>query len=205
MIGRLKTKSAVPYGNTFTLNLPELGMKGSGTTFEMLMANLREFRRVNAIPIGLGFEDEVEQQICNRYPAECINVDPRIPNLQERLGYQDIVHGTEAFARLKLSGKPLVDQEEANRRASTCAVCPMNSDFLKPCGWLCGELKALADSVLHGRTTPYDDRLRSCRICRCFNGIAVHFPVDVQIHSLSDAQKAQFEYAQEQFNCWKHL
>jgi hypothetical protein len=202
--GRIKSGLGVPYGGIYLLDLPEKGMVGSGTDFGMLLDRIREWRRANGVPIGLGFEEEVEREICPRYPDMCYETDVRVPKLGGRLGLGDIVSGTKNLLRFKIAGSPLVSQEEANRRAAICAKCPWNTDFQMPCGGGCGALKGLAQQFIGNQTTPYDNNLKSCSICHCYNSVAVWLPVGIQWQTLNDEQKLQFEFAAESsMGCWK--
>jgi hypothetical protein len=205
MQAKLRTKIGCPYGNIFELNLPEKGMKGRGTSFEQLIGNIKEWRRANAFPIGLGFESEVEREICERYPAECHSPNPLLPDPQRRLGYDAILHGTSSLLRVKKDPNPYVDQTEANRRAAICSACPQNQDFVRPCGFLCGALKDAVMALIGNRSTPHDNRLKSCQICQCFAAGAVHIRTDLQLLDLSQKQLDQFKEAHALYGCWKVL
>ena len=76
---RLKAIGRVPYGGGFKINRPDLGMVGTGTAFDMLDRNVRAYRKANGIPTGLGFSEELEQQISELYPDEAEMVDPDLP------------------------------------------------------------------------------------------------------------------------------
>lgn len=204
--GRIAARLAVPYGGSYNLNLPDLGLVGSGTDFGMLMDRLAEYRRANGLPIGLGFEEEVEREVCKRHPDMCVETDVRVPKPPNRLSIGDIASGTKNLLRFKLAGSPLVTQEEANRRAAICAKCPWNADFQMPCSGGCGSLKEMAVLAIGSQTTPYDVNLKSCAICHCWNAVAVWLPLDLQCQTVNDEQKLQFQFAAElpQTNCWKN-
>jgi hypothetical protein len=199
---RLRARGGIPYGGEFKLNLPDLGFVGSGTTFDMLMTNIRKWRFANGLANGLGLEEEVERELCKLYPAECVETDSRVPQ-RETLDVSAVIQGTKVMARHKLSGLPLVSQEEADRRAAVCVRCPSNMDFRKPCAGICGELKDLVMSMVGHRTTPHGERLKSCQICACFISAAVWLPLDVQLADLTEEQKAQFQFASDTVGCWK--
>lgn len=203
MMARLKSDGCVPYGGIYELNLPEKGMVGRGTNFKMLLTKVKEYRKANAVPVGLGLPGEIEREVCMKYPDECVDTDPRVPPSHVRLGLDDITEGTKVMAKFKLAGSPLVSQEEAERRALTCSKCGFNSSFSKPCSGICQVLKDLAHSLIGNRKTQYDDRLRACRICHCYNSVAVHLPLEFQTSYLSSEQRAQFEYANQEYSCWK--
>lgn len=199
----LKSKGTIPYGSWYALNLPEKGMVGGGTNFEMLLTNIKAYRRANAIPIGLGLEDEVEREVCLAYPSECVETDARIPDRQRRYTFTDVIAGTKAMITFKLSGSPLVDQEEANQRASICKSCPNNVSFVSGCNHFCGELKDIVLALIGGKATPDDVNLHSCAICGCYIQASVWVDLGVQVKGLTDLQKLQFQTAKDQHGCWK--
>jgi hypothetical protein len=105
----------------------------------------------------------------------------------------------------KLYGPSLVDESEAFRRAELCVKCPNNVSVEMPCGSLCGELKTLVALLVGSKSTPYDERLKSCAICACYNSVAVWVPLDVQTADLTEEQRSQFQLAAETVGCWKSL
>lgn len=199
---KIRYRSAPPYGGQYSLNLPEKGMKGTGTTLGMLLDKIKDYRRANGIPIGLEFESEVEREVCRFYPQECEESSPLIPNTALRLSLSDVVDGTMNLLRFKLAGSPLVDQVEADRRAAICSRCPLNGQITTPCSG-CDQIKKTVMAMVGNVSTPYDDRLQSCLICHCFNAAAVHIPLDIQNQSWSEQQKAQFQAAKNEYSCWK--
>ena len=174
-----------------------------GSDFDMLLRNIREWRRANGWPQGLGLEDEVEQEVCLRYSVECAETDPRLaPN--RRFTIADVVTGTRAMLRQALAGNPLVSLEEAERRAEICSRCPFNAPISGGCAACSGgaELMAL---LIKGRTTCHDDKLSNCRICSCYLRTAVHMDVEPQWGALSDSQREQYEFAHHRLGCWKWM
>lgn len=202
---RLKSKISVPYGGLFVLDVPEKGMVGRGTSFNHLLGNLKTYRLANAIPIGLSFEDEVEREICLRYPSEAVETDRRVPPSDVRLTYDDVLNGTKMLLKFKLAGSPLVDDAEAKRRASICAQCGFQSDYSRPCGGPCGPLKDLIVQIVGAKSTGYENRLRACRVCKCVNEANVWVPLKHSMEYLTPLQLERFEYAHTEFGCWKHL
>jgi hypothetical protein len=200
---KLKARGVVPYGGIFDLNLPEKGIVGKGTQFQSLCNDIRRYRKANAIPIGLGFEDEVEREVCAKYPAECNETDIRIPDRNRRCTFDDVILGTKVMVRLKLSGNKLVSHEEANRRAKICSTCPNNITPALPCGGVCGELANVINAIVGGNGTPFDPKLNSCAICCCYLSASVWVPLEVQTPDLPDLYKLQFQTAKEMCGCWK--
>lgn len=201
---KLKARGAVPYGGNFVLKNPDKGMVGRGSNFAQLVQSVKEYRYAQGIPVGLGFEDEVETETCLHHPSECHDTDPRSPNPQIRFSVDDIVRGTKLAGRHLLAGRKLVDQSEADRRARICLACPFQASVTLPCGSsICAELKGLYQQLIGSRTTPYDGSLRSCSICHCWNSITVHIPLELQQKDLTPQMIEQFKYSQTISNCWK--
>lgn len=199
---RLKSPGSIPYGGEYSLNLPALGMVGRGTNFHMLVDDIRTWRKANGLPNGLGLNDEIERQICLKHPAECKETDERIPQ-NRPIGFGDVIDGTKVMADFKLSGSPLVSQEEANSRAAICVSCYNNRPYSKPCGGICGALKDMVLSLVGANATEYDGRLNSCAVCHCFLAASVWLPIDIQTRNLTDEQRVQFQMAKELVGCWK--
>lgn len=202
---KLKTKVGVPYGGLFDVNMPERGVVGRATNFWQFKEKVEAYRKANGLPIGLGFDDELEKVLCFKYPNECVDCDPRIPPSNVNLTLDDIMRGTRIMAKFKVSGSPLVSKEEADRRAKICASCSFNSSFAKPCSGICQELKNIVIGLVGSSSTKYDNRLQACRICHCFNQASVWLPLDIQQSYLSDQQKERFRYATETVGCWKGI
>lgn len=203
-MAKLKTTHGCPYGGIYDLNLPEKGMKGRGSNFKQLLENISIYRKANAIPIGLEYSQEVEREVCLKYPNECEDTDPRIPKLHFRLGIGDVMRGTQMSIKHRLSGSPLMDQLTANARAKICSTCPWNVSATMPCGSaICSELKSLVQTVVGSKITPYDDSLRTCAVCHCWTGIAVWIDLKIQQSVLTEAQKESFRYAANEIGCWK--
>lgn len=200
---RLKTRIGCPYGGLFSLNLPSKGMVGRGTSFEHIRDNIRDWRKANAYPIGIGFEEELERELCLKFPQECIDADPRIPRTIVRIGVADVIQGTRMALKHKLAGSPLVDQDTANARAKICSTCPFCVSIQMPCGGICSELKQFIQTIIGSKTTPYDDHLKSCAVCHCWASIMCWVPLEIQQSVLSQEQKDSFRYAVETANCWK--
>jgi len=126
---RLRSKNQAPYGGIYELSRADIGMVGRGTTWDMVRNRIMDYRKANGIPIGLGFDDELEQALCRSYPAECEYFDGRSPKLRN-LGLHDVVVGTKVMISLKLAGSPLEDRAEAERRAKICVDCVWNTSYL---------------------------------------------------------------------------
>lgn len=207
---RIARRAASPYGGRYELDVPERGVVGKGSTFDHLVFSVEKYRRANGIPVGLGLAEEVEREVCVRYPDECSETDPRVPPSAIRLNYEDVYHGTANIVNLTMAGRPLESQEEADRRAAICAACPFKRPYAKPCTYDCGPLRKLIDRFLTGGgKTKSDAALQACGVCKCECKVIVWVPLEYQLPGLTDFQKEQYRLArqiQEQNGqpvCWK--
>lgn len=199
---RLKKRGQVPYGGMYEIKRHDLGMVGRATTFDGIRDQVFAYRRANALPIGLGFEEELENEICKLYPKECEGCDDRIP-LKRRLSMADVVHGTKVILALKLAGGELVSNQEAMQRWEICNRCPLNVVFPIPCAGLCPELRSVVDGIIGGRRLPFDDDRRSCAICGCYSAAQVRVPYRHLEKGLTPEMKEAFQVAKTEFGCWK--
>lgn len=201
---KLKSYGNVPYGGLYSIDDKVKGFVGTGYTFEALMRNVRLWRTANGFPNGLGLQEEVENEICTRYPDECKETDVRVPDLNRSIGFADVVLGLKVLARFKLSGSQLVSPALAEQRAATCAACKWQAEVTFGCNQgPCGELKDLVLAIVGNESTTQDAKLKACGVCKCFNAAAVHMPIETQTADLSDEQRAQFALAKELYGCWK--
>lgn len=196
---QLIDRSRIPYGGKYQVKDRLTGLEVKGTTFRMLVERVIASRRANSVPVGLGFEEEIEQWCCQDYPNECQNVDSdRVYN--RSLTFHDVINGTRLMISFYAAGKPLVERQEAENRAKICASCPYNVTFKMPCSGICGELADVVNRIIGGKGTPHDANLRSCAVCGCYLQASVWVPLDLQVKVLSDQQKAQYEALG---HCWK--
>lgn len=199
---KLINASRIPYGGMYVLNVPEKGIVGHGMNFPALLRSITEWRRANSIPVGLGFEEEVERTVCEKYPAECENpiIIRRVQSRGGRLRFSTILRGTQALLSFKLAGSPLVSQEVAESRAAICAPCRYNQEFSQPCGGGCASLKSAVLAIVGGNTTPYDAQLKSCGICGCVAAAHIWLPNEILAKGVTDAMREEFATVE---NCWK--
>lgn len=170
----------------------------------MLVNRVREHRQANGFPIGLEFEQEIENYICLNQSTECHPFDERIPR-NKKFVIGDIIRGTSVMLQHWIAGSPVVPREEAENRAQICLKCPHNSSYSKPCSiGICGELKQVVSRIVDHQGTRYDKDLQACAICGCFLQAAIWVPLEVQCKGVTDEMKEQFKYTKEHYSCWKN-
>lgn len=171
--------------------------------FENLFNRAVAYRKSNSIPIGLDFEQEIEDEVCRRYPSEC-EVNRRtlgIPSISP--GLYDVVRASAVMINHKVNAGELVSQEEANARALTCRNCPLRSQMTLPCSRCISALENVVGWVTGSRGTPYDEKLSACGICKCYLSASVWLPLSTQCIGVDDEMREKFKFAKQHWSCWK--
>jgi len=192
--------SSPPYGGQWVLNRSDVGIVGKGYIFEVLVEDCKKWRLANGLPVGIGFQYEVERVCCEQYPAECQPKD--IAKLPRKLTFSDVLTGTSTMFSFVAAGRRLESVEVAENRAATCAQCSFNVPFSTPCSGICNSLKELVAAIVGSATTSKDAELNSCYFCGCFLKSAVWLPLEMQLKPLSEEQRRNLASVK---NCWKKL
>jgi hypothetical protein len=134
-----------------------------------------------------------EDQLCGTIPPDqCIYETGDMRPTDVRITLQSVGDWVKAVVQKVIGGEDYVSQEEANRRAAICVSCPYNVVASGGCSG-CEKLAELLTPGMAQRKTQYDDKLKNCAVCGCFNQIAVHFPLAV----LADGDKPYPDF------CWR--
>lgn len=137
--------------------------------------NITEHRKANNLPPITAAE--AEDQACKQLPPEwCQGDDPNRPYVDPRISLNDVADAMKVFASFVVSGFKFVSQAEATRRARICVGCPNNLN-VQGCG-ACRQLASFVTGSLAQRSTPHDDALKTCGVCRCVNKAQVHVPLE---------------------------
>lgn len=196
----LTAKGRIPYGAMYKVKDRLTGQESKANRFDLLLKAIKIAREANGIPIGLDFEREVEQWVCEDYPQECEEYNPEIPRRPRELTAGDVIRGSKVMLAQWIAGRPLEPRQVAERRAETCVGCRYNVPIRSPCGGICTELLDIVNRVVGGKGTPLDARLGSCFICGCVLRAAVWTTLDVQCKGVDGPMKKQFASVP---NCWK--
>lgn len=160
------------------------------------MDKIRAHRTANSLPPVT--DAMAEDQLCKTLPPEwCSHSNNTRPHVSTRLSFGDLARGVIAYAKLALTGFTTVPQEEANRRARTCAGCYFNVNP-QGCG-ACSQMAELVVGDVAGKKTDYDAALKACAVCGCPSKPLVHFPISIlEAADPGDAKQAMFP----EF-CWR--
>lgn len=114
---KVLNNSVVPPGGGWTYINPEDNHHLTHPYFNVLYSKAIAYRKTNNYPVGLQFEDEFDNNVCNQAaPNVCIEYAP--PTLGERLSTL-----TQALIQNARSGFKVVDETEYHRRLAICEVC----------------------------------------------------------------------------------
>lgn len=168
--------------------------------YDNLFVEVARHRKVNNIPMGALWQAQVEDQLCQQLPAGfCKEKDPALDqrNVFTRVGWNDVLHGTQVVASFAIHGGQTVDQTLADSRAAICARCYYNVPMSGLCGG-CGHLQNLVARTTSGRHTSSDAFLKACAVCKCANAVQVHMRVEDLEKGVPDEMLAKFPDF-----CWK--
>lgn len=135
----------------------------------------------------------MQHQLCLTLPPGwCKYDDDSRPRPSTSLEWNDVMRGLKTFGRWILTGRPYVNQAEADRRALVCTRCYLNVDVSG-----CSGCQKLVEDVVVDKHSKYDSSLRACAVCKCFLRAKIHF-------HLSDLEKDEDSRLQEMYPdfCW---
>lgn len=119
--------------------------------------------------------EQVENALCDRIGSGC---EPCV-KVKQTLGFGAIVRWVRAMYQFATHAKfELVSQEEAESRAEICFRCPMQIST-SGC-WGCKGIAGMLPAIAGARKTSFDQQLKACGVCGCYNAVAVHLPKEVQ-------------------------
>lgn len=159
----------------------ESGFPMSAITFGSLLGKIRQHRSNMDYPmVSEGYNtlsDEVEDAIC-----QAMSPEDQMANCNTKVGKVTGIHWKRVGRFLSTmaswfttNGLQTVPQEEAERRASICAACPLNVG-MTGCGACRVGLQAIRVAVLDAHTSQ-DSILNACGVCGCDNKLQVHAPL----------------------------
>lgn len=192
---RVREKQTTPHGG-WRYRQRESGKLIEATSFQNLVAAVRQHRVANGYPIQMDIEQEVEEGVCKEVPEACHDKPADlVPN---RLTIANVVAFTMTLGESILKGNPRVDKAEADRRALLCSGCPANIRADGCGGCNSKRLDEVISKVTKAGTTEYDSKLESCKYCGCLNRAQVWFPLEIlQNHIKPEVRDALPDH------CWK--
>lgn len=198
MPAKPKTSVVPPGGFHYIEQINGRELKLESTSVESVQELLLRYRLNNGLPVGNPQQDVVDY-ICNNWPHFCTdatepyltpaNPMPREAHLSRRV--------SDWTVKLwELGAKNEISAQEADRRASICAACPLNADYHGgACGPCVESLERLGFIWLRSRATRFDDKLGGCRACGQFNKLGVQAG---KLPDMSDEDRAALDP-----KCWR--
>lgn len=177
----LQTKMTVPPGG-YKFTDPHSGMKfpldgGFCISWDSLVREVKHHRMACDGDLEIGWEERLEHEYCCQNPdAQCYH---NLPSKDLTITRADVARFGYSVLEFIKGGGQYVSQEEADRRASICLQCPyrLPNTFCPSCQSL---ISFLSSQAFGDRSTPHDDELGNCGVCKCYNKIAVHWPLEAQ-------------------------
>jgi hypothetical protein len=132
--------------------------------------------RLGKIP-PINLPQQVEDLLCARLAGNT-NCVP-CSRGKQTLGFREIARWVRAMYHFAKENKfELVSQEVAEQRAEICAKCPLQIST-SGC-WGCKGIAGMLPAIAGARKTPFDQQLKACGVCGCYNAVSVHLPLETQ-------------------------
>jgi hypothetical protein len=186
-------------GHPFRYVHSETGHKSHGNDYISWLQAIREHIKGNNLPMPENLAAIAEDQLCGTLPPHlCLHEQGDAPPADTRIAFTDVVDWLKAVGTKILGGFSFVPKEEAERRAGICVSCFYNVTIVGGCGGGCKKLVEFMTPGMANLKTSQDTRLRSCGVCKCFNSVAVHFPLEVLEENDNASRQASYPPY-----CWK--
>jgi hypothetical protein len=200
---KLNSTSLVPPGG-WKLVHPRSGATLVGGSYGDLVRNIRLHDRGNGWPTMT--EQEIQHTVCSALTDNSGNCalytpgeDPAsAPAGRRRVTIDDAIRFAKVMqaGMLRKRDAAFVPQEEAERRAAICAVCPKNVTVLGCTA--CRNIVGWVSEVVGHKHTTYDGKLDGCEVCGCLLKVAVHVDLGIQVQGISEEMNQEFPDW-----CWK--
>jgi hypothetical protein len=172
----LKSLSIGPPGG-WRYVCPTCNVPSKGITFGQLLSNVRQHYENMQHP-NANLAAEVENWICQSLsPADQVEYCQTGVRKRDAVNWGEIVSFFTWLTGWLTSGRPLVPQAEAERRAAICAECPYNIG-LSGCSTCRQSIGVLRNKLMKVQPTAVNDKLRACDVCGCDLKTIVHVPLE---------------------------
>ena len=178
----------------------ETGRTIKGVNRGQLIQELEKHYTANSLAIPNDIPGMIEAFICQEQPGYCIgDAGPGTPSrwASFKKTIAQVTSGTRTLSSWVVKGRPLVSQEEADRRAEICSTCQFNVSPSGCTGCSMGTLREVINSLVGNKITKDDAKLQSCSICGCALKAKVWVPLDIIQRFLPKAMKEELPG-----HCW---
>lgn len=172
-----KDLTTVPQGGAWEIRVPETSHVIRESHINNFKSAIRRHAEDNNLPwAGSGAVDYGLDLWCQQHPtAACLDTEKpeRVFTVDDLSRFAKSM--TAWVSKVATGEAAWVSQEEAERRAEICTICPHN--IRVSCGWCGGPVSAIVN-MMGGRRTSSDEKLQSCEKCLCTLRAKVHMPLD---------------------------
>lgn len=152
---------------------PVSGFRAHSFDYRDWVEQEQKHLKANGREVPVDLELAMQEQLCHTLPPGWCSYDVPNPVTVHDLDWKDIMQAAQRFSGWLLDGCPLVDQKEAERRATICTRCYLNVSIGG-----CSACQAAVEKLSEGLTTKQDVYLKSCGACKCNLKAKVHFPYE---------------------------
>ena len=192
---RLIQTSVVPPGG-YSYTQPETGQVLQSDSLHQLVNRVVAHRKANNLPVPFNIEDIVEEALCKERGELCADDSPAPVKRTRPVALDLAVRLTRTL--VAAGGKRVESQAEADQRAAICSTCYDNVEPKGCSGCKSGLVRKAVEFIVGARKTAYDNLLKSCQHCGCFNAAQVWLPLDALQKTMSDAENEALPD-----HCWK--
>jgi hypothetical protein len=194
---RLHLRNEVPPGG-FRYTERETGRLIQSPSWNDLISDVKKHRIANNIPIGLEFEKEVEEQLCQILPAGSCIRDNDSKDSFGPVTLEQFKRGSATLFEWWSSGRQTVDDGTAEARTKICASCQFNQKVANCASCSLGFLHTLVERIFGNKRIKGFELLHGCQICGCANKVAVAIPLDILQRNMPDDLNSKLPSF-----CWK--
>ena len=194
---KVVNKTDVPRGG-WIYKVAATGVTVNAGSINKLKQHVAAHMHANRVDIPRGFDEEVEDTACHNLGDGaghwCVERKPEVvPPGQSKWRAGEVLRFLKTVTEWGVKeGFKFVPIEEAERRATICAACPMNTLVSGCLG--CSGVGSLVKRIRGSVKTSVDDKLHTCEVCGCFLQVKVLVPAGV-------IDNSGLEYPP---HCWQH-
>jgi hypothetical protein len=193
-----KTGIIPPGGHHFIERHGTTERRIEGSSYDDVAEQLLRYRVANGIPLGQP-RDEIVAYVCGTWPHFCAEQLSVPPPVSSKPGY---IAGVtmwlqELAQRQAMSPKPLVGDEEANRRAEICRGCPLQKTWEEGCGSCRDSIRRQGFVFRAGKDVSNAKKVLGCSVLFQENHAAAWAHKDV-LPPVPEEDKARLPH-----NCWR--
>lgn len=185
---------------------PEVAMVKGYYGYNDLEAEVIRRLKANHLPIPTDLRQRIVDQLCATLPDGWCSDGSVLGRLGTAMSHEfsRILQGTTTLVDWFVSdNRAKVPIEEANRRASICVGCVFNAPVAGCANCQKNSLNNVAQKIVGGQPTAYDNSLAACVICSCDLRAKVHLPLATLQRNMTAGQLAQLPPAHNgQPACW---